>query len=203
MRVRAGSISLPVSSDALPNFSKRRCPIRKSKGLPCQTDRKENELRKEPAARNEVSGTVQLEQKQLARRKRCKGRMSRGFPKVDLFDALPPSMEAPPVVICHPNKKSHGCCESSPDAQGHHPRLAARYTPFSSSESVVSRADAILPKVRNPGSRVPRSKSEMWTSWTPECSARSICRQFRARRSFLIRSPVAAQMSFAIRSWSD
>ncbi len=77
-----------------------------------------------------------------------------------------------------------------------------RYNPFSSSEIVVSRAEAILLRVRSPGSRVPRSRSEMWTSWTPDCSARSICRQFRARRSFLMRSPVAAQMSFAMRSSS-
>ena len=78
-----------------------------------------------------------------------------------------------------------------------------RYNPFSSSESVVSRAEAILLRVRSPGSRAPRSKSEICTSWTPDCSARSICRQFRARRNFLIRSPVAAQMSFAMRSSSD
>lgn len=78
-----------------------------------------------------------------------------------------------------------------------------RYNPFSSSESVVSRAEAILLSVRNPGSRAPRSRSEMWTSWTPDCSARSICRQFRARRNFLIRSPVAAQMSLAICPSSD
>ena len=63
-----------------------------------------------------------------------------------------------------------------------------RYNPFSSSDSVVPRAEAILLRVRSPGSRVPRSKSEICTSWTPDCSARSICRQFRARRSFLIRS---------------
>ena len=74
-----------------------------------------------------------------------------------------------------------------------------RYNPFSNSESVVPRAEAILLRVRNPGSRVPRSRSEMWTSWTPECSARSICRQPLARRSFRMRSPVAAQMSFAMR----
>ena len=76
------------------------------------------------------------------------------------------------------------------------------YNPFSSSGSVVSRAEAILPRVRSPGSRAPRSKSEICTSWTPDCSARSICRQFRARRNFRIRSPVAAQMSFAMRSSS-
>jgi hypothetical protein len=77
-----------------------------------------------------------------------------------------------------------------------------RCNPFSSSESVVSRAEAILLRVRSPGSRVPRSRSEICTSWTPDCSARSICRQFRALRSFLIRSPVAAQRSFAMRSSS-
>jgi len=54
------------------------------------------------------------------------------------------------------------------------------YNPFSSSGSVVSRAEAILPRVRSPGSRAPRSKSEICTWWTPDCSARSICRQFRA-----------------------
>ncbi len=54
-------------------------------------------------------------------------------------------------------------------------------------------------RLRRPGSRVPRSKSEICTSWTPDCWARSICRQFQARSNFLIRSPVAAQMSFAIR----
>jgi hypothetical protein len=74
-----------------------------------------------------------------------------------------------------------------------------RYNPFSNSESVVPRAEAILLRVRSPGSRVPRSRSEMWTSWTPECSARSICRQPLARRSFRMRAPVAAQMSFAMR----
>ncbi len=72
-------------------------------------------------------------------------------------------------------------------------------SPFSKSERFVPRAVATFLSVRKPGSRVPRSKSEMWTSWTPECSARSICRQPLARRSFLMRSPVAAQMSFAIR----
>lgn len=73
------------------------------------------------------------------------------------------------------------------------------YNPFKSSESEVPKARAILLSVRSPGSRVPRSKSEMWTSWTPDCSARSICRQPLARRNFLIRSPVAAQMSLAMR----
>ena len=68
---------------------------------------------------------------------------------------------------------------------------SAHYNPFNISDSVVSRARAILLSVRNPGSRVPRSKSEIWTSWTPDCSARSICRQLLARRNFLIRSPNA------------
>ena len=36
-----------------------------------------------------------------------------------------------------------------------------RYNPLSSSESVVPSAEAILLRVRNPGSRVPRSKSEI------------------------------------------
>ena len=42
-----------------------------------------------------------------------------------------------------------------------------RYNPFSSSESVVSTARAILLRVRNPGSRVPRSRWVMWTAGTP------------------------------------
>lgn len=73
------------------------------------------------------------------------------------------------------------------------------YNPLNSSEIEVPKARAILLSVRSPGSRVPRSKSEMWTSWTPDCSARSICLQPLARRNFLIRSPVAAQMSLAMR----
>ena len=43
----------------------------------------------------------------------------------------------------------------------------------------------------------------MWTSWTPECSARSIYHQPFARRSFLIRSPAATQMSLAMWTSSD
>jgi len=106
--------------------------------------------------------------------------------------------------VCH---KCAGLCRNNV-RQSRFQTLAAhsgagrRYNPFSSSESVVSRAEAILLRVRSPGSRAPRSKSEICTSWTSDCSARSICRQFRARRNFRIRSPVAAQMSFAMRSSS-
>ena len=76
------------------------------------------------------------------------------------------------------------------------------HSPLNTSDRVVPSALTILLSVRKPGSRVPRSRSEMWTSWTPECSARSICRQPLARRSFRMRSPVAAQMSFAMRPCS-
>ena len=41
---------------------------------------------------------------------------------------------------------------------------ASNHNPFSKSDNVVLRAVAILLRVLRPGSRLPRSKSEMWTS---------------------------------------
>lgn len=42
--------------------------------------------------------------------------------------------------------------------------IASNHSPFSKSDNVVLRAVAILLSVLRPGSRLPRSKSEMWTS---------------------------------------
>ena len=42
--------------------------------------------------------------------------------------------------------------------------VASTHNPFSKSDNVVLRAVAILLRVLRPGSRLPRSKSEMWTS---------------------------------------
>ncbi len=58
----------------------------------------------------------------------------------------------------------HGACQRSLLARdvlltGYYRRL--NQIPFRSSESVVSSAATILRSVRSPGSRVPRSKSEM------------------------------------------
>jgi len=84
---------------------------------------------------------------------------------------------------------AQGCFAHTVPGGRQGPNSYLPFTPFRNSLRDTSKAVARAAKWRSPTSRTPRSRSEMWTSWMPDCSARSICRQPLFFRSCRILSP--------------